>query len=158
MVRSGDEPVHARSPLRLRLSLAVIGAMAAAALGAGAWAAGSAVGAAAAGLVALAGLVNAVVVVMRLRAGPHFQPGRDVPAYRPAESPARPSANGELPESVRLRRYLVLMGSCLGLITLAWVWVRLVSVPTAIVMSIVAMVIPPIAVIVANAGWSGRRR
>jgi hypothetical protein len=50
----------------------------------------------------------------------------------------------------RARLYFALMGTCVGLITLAWSVVRLVSVPAAIAMSVVAMVIPPIAVVIAN--------
>ncbi len=48
--------------------------------------------------------------------------------------------------------YLLLMGLCLLLIVLAWNVVRLWSVPAALAMSAVAMVIPPIAVIVGNRG------
>jgi hypothetical protein len=42
------------------------------------------------------------------------------------------------------------MGTCVGLIILAWFVVRLFSVPAAIAMSAVAAVLPPIAAIVAN--------
>ena len=48
--------------------------------------------------------------------------------------------------------YLLLMGTCILLIVLAWNVVRLFSVPAAVAMSAVAMVIPPIAVIVGNRG------
>ena len=48
--------------------------------------------------------------------------------------------------------YLLLMGLCILLIVLAWNVVRLFSVPAAVAMSAVAMVIPPIAVIVGNRG------
>jgi hypothetical protein len=48
--------------------------------------------------------------------------------------------------------YLILMGTCIVLFVSAWTWVRLLSTPAAIVMSLVAVVIPPLAVIVANAG------
>jgi hypothetical protein len=48
------------------------------------------------------------------------------------------------------RAYFWLMGTCLGLIALAWFVVRFFSIPAAIGMSAVAAVIPPIAVIVAN--------
>lgn len=44
------------------------------------------------------------------------------------------------------------MGSCLVLIVLAWNVVRLWSVTAAVVMSVVAAVIPPTAVIVGNLG------
>ncbi len=48
--------------------------------------------------------------------------------------------------------YLLLMGTCILLIVLAWNVVRFFSVPAAVAMSAVAMVIPPIAVIVGNRG------
>jgi hypothetical protein len=60
------------------------------------------------------------------------------------------------PQSERLRRrrrwYLMLMGSSLVLIVLAWNLVRLWSTTAAVAMSIVAAVLAPIAVIIANWG------
>ena len=60
------------------------------------------------------------------------------------------------PQSERLRRrqrwYFTLMGVCLLLIVLAWNLVRLWSTTAAVTMSIVAAVIPPIAVVIANWG------
>jgi hypothetical protein len=60
------------------------------------------------------------------------------------------------PLSERLRRrqrwYFALMGVCLVLILLAWNLVRLWSTTAAVVMSVVAAVLPPIAVIIANWG------
>ncbi|GAA4750445.1 hypothetical protein GCM10023350_39560 [Nocardioides endophyticus] len=60
------------------------------------------------------------------------------------------------PQSERLRRrrrwYFALMGACLALILLAWNLVRLWSTSTAVAMSVVAAVLPPIAVIIANWG------
>ena len=50
----------------------------------------------------------------------------------------------------RQRRYFVLMGTCLSLIILAWFVVRFFSTTAAIAMSVVAMFIPPVAVIVGN--------
>ena len=50
----------------------------------------------------------------------------------------------------RKRLYFVLMGSCLTLIVLAWFVVRLFSTPAAIAMSVVALVIPPLAAMVGN--------
>jgi hypothetical protein len=44
------------------------------------------------------------------------------------------------------------MGSCIALILLAWNVVRLWSATAAVVMSVVAAVIPPVAVIVGNLG------
>lgn len=46
--------------------------------------------------------------------------------------------------------YFTLMGTCIGLIVLAWNVVRFYSVPAALGMSAVACVIPPIAAMVAN--------
>jgi len=57
-------------------------------------------------------------------------------------------------QSERLRRrrrwYVALMGTCVALIVLAWNLVRLWSTTAAVVMSIVAAVLPPVAVIIAN--------
>ena len=50
----------------------------------------------------------------------------------------------------RKKAYFWMMGTCIGLIVLAWNVVRHFSVPLAVGMSIVAAVIPPAAVIVAN--------
>jgi hypothetical protein len=55
----------------------------------------------------------------------------------------------------RKKLYFVLMGTCIGLILLAWQVVRFFSVTAAVVMSIVAAVIPPTAAIVANWGRGG---
>jgi hypothetical protein len=51
--------------------------------------------------------------------------------------------------------YFVLMGTCVLLIVLAWNVVRLWSVPAAVVMSVIAAVIPPVAAIVAGRGRGG---
>ena len=62
------------------------------------------------------------------------------------------SARPGLEESQRNRRreYLWIMGVCLTLIALAWCVVRFFSTGLAVAMSMVAMVLPPIAAIVAN--------
>jgi hypothetical protein len=58
--------------------------------------------------------------------------------------------------SERLRRhrrwYFALMGTCLALIVLAWNVVRLWSTTAAVVMSVVAAVLPPVAALIANWG------
>lgn len=54
------------------------------------------------------------------------------------------------------RAYFWLMGTCVVLIALAWNVVRLWSVPAAVAMSVVAAVLPPVAVVVANWGARGR--
>ncbi|GAA3538276.1 DUF3099 domain-containing protein [Nocardioides daeguensis] len=59
-------------------------------------------------------------------------------------------------QSERLRRrkrwYFALMGTCLLLVLLAWNLVRLWSTTAAVIMSAIAAVLPPIAVIIANWG------
>ena len=59
---------------------------------------------------------------------------------------------------LRDRLYFVLMAVCLALFVLAWALVRLYSVTAAVVMTGVALAIPPIAVIIANAGDEASRR
>jgi hypothetical protein len=60
------------------------------------------------------------------------------------------------PQSERLRRrqrwYFALMGACLLLILLAWNLVRLWSTTAAVAMSVVAAVLPAIAVVIASWG------
>jgi hypothetical protein len=58
----------------------------------------------------------------------------------------------------RNRWYFLLMGICLTLFILSWAVIRLYSVLAAVVISVVAMVIPPIAVMLANAGDESSRR
>jgi hypothetical protein len=58
----------------------------------------------------------------------------------------------EVERARRRRAYAWLMGTCLVLIVLAWNVVRLWSTAAAVVMSVVAAVIPPVAAIVANLG------
>ena len=52
----------------------------------------------------------------------------------------------------RKKAYFLLMGTCILLIVLAWNVVRFWSTTAAVVMSVVAAVIPPVAVIVGNWG------
>jgi Protein of unknown function (DUF3099) len=54
--------------------------------------------------------------------------------------------------------YAVIMGTCLVLVILAWTLVRQYSVTAAIVMSVVAALMPPVAAMVANAGDEQRPR
>jgi Family of unknown function (DUF6343)/Protein of unknown function (DUF3099) len=161
VVRTGDEPAHARSALGLRLALTLVGFVC--------WAggallmqgAGMHLVAAAFALVALLSLANAVVVLHRMRQGPHWQPTTVTPPYRPVadEPPERPRPpRPPVDERTRARRYLAIMGTCLLLLVLAWGVVRLYSVPIAVGMSLVAMVLPPVAAIVANQGWDRGER
>lgn len=59
-------------------------------------------------------------------------------------------------QSVRLQRrqrwYFALMGTCVVLVLLAWNVVRLWSTDLAVAMSVVAAVLPPVAVLIANWG------
>ncbi|MFE6685387.1 DUF6343 family protein [Streptomyces sp. NPDC057743] len=83
VMRSGDEPLHARSPLRMRFGLALWGLL---------WAIAGAVAfvmadrpqwaAACAALAALAA-TDLALVIRHIHQGPHYQPGRDVPPYEP---------------------------------------------------------------------------
>jgi hypothetical protein len=58
----------------------------------------------------------------------------------------------------RRKLYFLLMGGCIGLVILAWTVLRLFSVTAAIVVSLVVMIVPPIAAMVANAGDETSRR
>ena len=102
-------------------------------------------------VVAVIAAVDVIVATVRIRQGPHFQPGPDVPPYRPVDR-QRPEQRARDPVPLRTRRrvYTAMMGVCLTLILLAWVWIRLVSTTAAIAMSAVAAVIPPIAAVFAN--------
>ena len=59
--------------------------------------------------------------------------------------------------TTRQRAYLVMMGACVLLIVLAWTLIWRFSVTAAVVMSAVALVVPPVAAIVANSGPANRQ-
>lgn len=59
---------------------------------------------------------------------------------------------------MRNRLYFALMSLCVGMFVLAWAVVRLYSVTAAVVVSAVALAIPPTAVIIVNAGDEASRR
>jgi hypothetical protein len=59
--------------------------------------------------------------------------------------------------ATRKRVYLIMMGGCVLLIVLAWTLIWRYSVTAAVVMSVVALVVPPLAAIVANAGPVNRQ-
>ncbi|MEU7133751.1 DUF6343 family protein [Streptomyces sp. NPDC046261] len=84
-MRTGNEPITARSPLRLRCGLAAFGlvwALAGALLFAAAGRPGWAI---ACGVVAAVAATDLAVVIRHIRQGPHYQPGRDVPPYEPVK-------------------------------------------------------------------------
>jgi hypothetical protein len=156
LARTGDEPMHARSALGLRLGLTIAGLLCWAGAAVFMLVVGERVIAAVFGAVAVLAGVNAAFVVHRIRQGPHWQPGRTTPPYQPVpkERPKRPQqVRRPVDERTRARRYLLIMGTCVALIILAWGVVRLFSVTAAVVLSAIAAVLPPIAALVANSGW-----
>lgn len=83
LMRTGSEPVEARSPLRFRLTLALWG-LAWAIAGTVVFALFGSVGwAVACGVIVLVAAADAALVVHRMHQGAHWQPGRDVPPFRP---------------------------------------------------------------------------
>ncbi|MEU0963974.1 DUF6343 family protein [Streptomyces sp. NPDC005917] len=96
-MRTGSEPATARSALRARLWLsvwgvawAIFGTAAFALVGRPGWAA-------ACGVLWLVATADMAMILRHIRQGPHYQPGRDVPAYRPADS-SRPRRLGRPPQ------------------------------------------------------------
>jgi type II secretory pathway component PulM len=73
---------------------------------------------------------------------------------RPLREPREPRLFGLIP---RERAYLILMGTCLLLIVLAWTLIWRYSTVAAVAMSAVALVIPPVAAIIGNAGPVNRQ-
>jgi Protein of unknown function (DUF3099) len=61
-------------------------------------------------------------------------------------------SNGQVSDRQRRRLYFWIMGPCITLIVVAWGIVQFFSITAAVIMSVVAMVMPPIAAIAANAG------
>ena len=85
-MRTGSEPTTARSALRARFWLcvwglvwSVFGTVAFALAGRPGWAA-------ACGVLWLVITVDTTMVLRHIRQGPHYQPGPDIPPYRPPES------------------------------------------------------------------------
>jgi hypothetical protein len=71
---------------------------------------------------------------------------------RPPREPRKP-----LGLRTRRRAYLVMMGVCVLLIVLAWTLIWRFSITVAVVMSAVALCVPPFAAIIANAGPANRQ-
>jgi MFS family permease len=151
-MRTGNEPSTARSPLGLRLVFAGFGLLAGLAGFVALLVAGEVGWALAFGALAVVAALDAAVIVVRMRQGPHFQPGRDVPPYEPVARPAPRPPRRPLDRPTRMRLYFALMGTCLLLFVLDGVWIRLVSTTAAVVVGAVAACLPPVAVIVANSG------
>lgn len=100
-MRTGSEPATARSPLRMRLWLSLwgllwtlFGVVAFSLTGRPGWAAACAV-------VLLLAILDLGVITYRMRQGPHYQPGRDVPPYEPGHGDGRPRGPGPGPDGGR---------------------------------------------------------
>jgi len=65
---------------------------------------------------------------------------------------------GPQPTRVDKRWYFALMGTCIGLFVLSWAVIDRYSRLAAVIVSAVALVIPPFAVIVANVASATDRR
>jgi DUF3099 family protein len=65
---------------------------------------------------------------------------------------------GPQPSRGDKRLYFLLMGICIGLFVLSWAVLDRYSVTAAVAVSVVALVIPPFAVIIANAASATDRR
>ncbi|MFE0456121.1 DUF6343 family protein [Streptomyces sp. NPDC058914] len=84
-MRTGSEPVTARSALRMRLWLSVWG-LAWAVFGTVAFALAGRFGwAMACGVLSLVVAVDLTMILRHIRQGPHYQPGRQIPPYRPPD-------------------------------------------------------------------------
>ena len=64
---------------------------------------------------------------------------------------------GPLGLSTRRRAYFALMGVCLVLIVLSWTLIWRFSILAAVIMSVIALFIPPVAAVVANASPANRQ-
>jgi hypothetical protein len=65
---------------------------------------------------------------------------------------------GPQPSRRDKRLYLLLMTICIGLFVISWAVVDRYSTTAAVIVSLVALVIPPFAVIIANAASATDRR
>jgi Protein of unknown function (DUF3099) len=79
-------------------------------------------------------------------------PNQDGPNQDGLDQDAKPPSRRDK------RVYLALMTICIGLFVLSWAVLDRYSVTAAIAVSVVALVIPPFAVIIANVGGAADRR
>ncbi|GGP68547.1 DUF6343 family protein [Streptomyces abikoensis] len=96
-MRTGNEPMTARSPLRLRFGLASFGLVWTAAGTAFFALAGRPGWAIACGVVMLVTVIDLVVIIRHIRQGPHYQPGRDVPPYEAVRNTNHPGEGKRQP-------------------------------------------------------------
>ena len=88
-----------------------------------------------------------------MTAGPAEGPGEG-----PGESTDENGPAGPQPTRRDRRLYFVLMTICIGLFVLSWAVLDRYSTVAAVVVSIVALVIPPFAAIIANVASAADRR
>ena len=79
-------------------------------------------------------------------------------AGRPGDAAGPGGPAGPQPSRGDKRLYLMLMTICIGLFVISWAVVDRYSQTAAIAISVVALVIPPFAVIIANAASASDRR
>ncbi|MFF3275022.1 DUF6343 family protein [Streptomyces chrestomyceticus] len=82
-MRTGNEPLQARSPLKMRRGFALWGVFWAAAGTVAFVLAGRPGWAAACAVVTALAATDLAMVIRHIRQGPHYQPGKDVPPYEP---------------------------------------------------------------------------
>jgi hypothetical protein len=141
-IRTGDEPMHARSPLGMRLVLAAFGlacAIGGIVLFALLGSVGFVVLFAVIGAIAV---VDTAMIVRHMREGEDFQPGPEVRPHRPElPSTADEAAVPPVAAHVRHRRYTAAAVAALVLIVNAWTWVWTISLVWAWVLSLLAAVL-----------------
>jgi hypothetical protein len=151
--RSGDEPMHARSPLGLRLWIAGFGLVAAVA-GIIVFALED-VPALVAVFAAFAALtvVDAAIVVRHIRAGDDYQPAPAQPPYRLPDVDHAPPPPLH-PPTVHRRHTLFIWTAAASLVLLinAWAWIEHFSVAWATILSIIAGLLLLFGVLTANTG------
>jgi hypothetical protein len=151
--RSGDEPMHARSPLGLRL-----------------WIAGAGLVAAIAGIIVFAledvpalvavfaafaalTVVDSAIIVRHIRAGDEYQPTPARPPYRLPDGDRQPPPPLH-PPTLHRRHTLFIWTAAASLVLLinAWAWIEHFSVAWATILSIVAGLLLLFGVLTANTG------
>jgi Protein of unknown function (DUF3099) len=94
---------------------------------------------------------------MQMPSSPSSRDGSPPSESGPPPEPGPPRQPGPLGLRTRKRAYFIMMGVCLVLIVLAWMVVYRYSIVAAVIMSVVALVIPPFAAIVGNASPANRQ-
>jgi hypothetical protein len=92
-----------------------------------------------------------------MSSSPPSRDGSPPPESGPPREDGPPRQPGPLGLGTRKRAYFILMGVCLVLIVLAWMVVYRYSIVAAVIMSVVALVIPPFAAIIGNASSANRQ-